>query len=122
LSRDSLSIDVQAREDGIHIFHLRGDLDVATAPTLRGALIEASTAGKHELIVDLSDLGFLDSTGLGALIGAHRRAQENGGDVRLVARDGQILRLLRITGLLGVFRVYATIEAALADEARLVGL
>jgi anti-sigma B factor antagonist len=64
----------------------------------------------------------LDSTGLGALIGAHRRAAENGGSVRLVVQEGQILRLLRITGLLDVFAVYPSVDAALADDARLVGL
>jgi anti-sigma B factor antagonist len=74
------------------------------------------------LIVDLSQLEFLDSTGLGALIGAHKRAAEHQGEVRLVAQEGQILRLLRITGLLDVFSVYPNLDAALSDDARLVGL
>jgi anti-sigma B factor antagonist len=73
-------------------------------------------------VVDLTQLEFLDSTGLGALIGAHKRAAEHGGSVRLVAHEGQILRLLRITGLLEVFSVYPSVEAALGDDARLVGL
>jgi anti-sigma B factor antagonist len=55
---------------------------------------------------------------LGALIGGQRRAKEFNGEVRLVAKEGQILRLLRITGLLKVFAVYATLEDALADGAR----
>jgi anti-sigma B factor antagonist len=89
---------------------------------LRAALLDAAEGKNHEIIVDLSQLEFLDSTGLGALIGAHRRATENDGSVRLVAHEGQILRLLRITGLLDVFPVYPSVEAALADNARLVGL
>jgi anti-sigma B factor antagonist len=122
MSVDRLSMSVSALEDGTDVFELTGDLDVATAPSLRGALTEAAAGGRHNLIVDLSNVTFLDSTGLGALIGAHKRAQENGGQVRLVAGEGQILRLLRITGLLEVFRVYADVAAALADEARLAGL
>ncbi len=123
MSQDSLSIDVTAAADGrVQLFGLGGSLDIATSPTLRAGLMEAADRDKHEIVVDLTHLEFLDSTGLGALIGAHKRAAEHGGSVRLVAQEGQILRLLRITGLLDVFAVYPTIEAALADEARLVGL
>jgi anti-sigma B factor antagonist len=120
---ETLSIDVQTDDDGrTHLFALHGDLDVATSPALRAALIDAASAEQQNIIVDLSQLAFLDSTGLGALIGANKRAKEGGGEVRLVAQEGQILRLLRITGLLEVFRVYPSIEAAKTDDARLVGL
>ena len=122
---ETLSIDVQAAPDGSsHIFVLHGDLDVATSPTLRAALVDAASGGKPHIVVDLSQLEFLDSTGLGALIGAEKHAKEKGGEIRLVAHEGQILRLLRITGLLEVFRVYSSIDAALTDDAgsRLVGL
>ena len=63
-------------------------------------------------IVDLTNVDFLDSTGLGALIGAQRRAKEFDGEVRLVVKEGQIVRLLRITGLLKIFAVYATLDDA----------
>lgn len=123
MSQDSLSIDVSATADGrAQLFALGGSLDIATSPTLRAALMEAAERDNHEIVVDLTQLEFLDSTGLGALIGAHRRASEHAGSVRLVTHEGQILRLLRITGLLDVFAVYPSVEAALADDARLVGL
>jgi anti-sigma B factor antagonist len=120
---ETLSIDVQTDDDGrTHLFALHGDLDVATSPALRAALMDAASAERQNIIVDLSHLAFLDSTGLGALIGANKRAKEGAGEVRLVAQEGQILRLLRITGLLDVFRVYPSVDAARTDEARLVGL
>jgi anti-sigma B factor antagonist len=123
MSTDTLSIDVRATGDGsIQLFSLGGSLDIATSPSLRAALLNAAEGEKHEIIVDLTGLEFLDSTGLGALIGAHKRASEHHGSVRLVAQEGQILRLLRITGLLDVFAVYPSVDAALADDARLVGL
>jgi anti-sigma B factor antagonist len=123
MSQETLSIDVTNVSEGrIALFALGGSLDVATSPSLRASLMEAADREKREIVVDLSHLEFLDSTGLGALIGAHRRAVERGGTVRLVAQEGQILRLLRITGLLEVFAVYPTVEAALSDDARLVGL
>jgi anti-sigma B factor antagonist len=123
MSIDTLSIDVRVTADGkIQIFALGGSLDIATSPSLRAALLEAAEGENHEIIVDLTGLEFLDSTGLGALIGAHKRASEHHGSVRLVAQEGQILRLLRITGLLDVFAVYPSVDAALSDNSRLVGL
>jgi anti-sigma B factor antagonist len=123
MAQDLLSIDVQSTPDGeTRVFVLHGSLDISTSPTVRAALVEAADRGQHEIIVDLTHLEFLDSTGLGALIGAHKRARDHEGRVRLVVHEGQILRLLRITGLLSVFPVYMSIDAALADEAPLVGL
>jgi anti-sigma B factor antagonist len=115
-THEDLSIHVH-NVDNKRVFELVGSLDIATSPTVRAALVEASEHGDHRLIVDLHRVDFLDSTGLGALIGAQRRAREFDGEVRLVAKEGQILRLLRITGLLKVFAVYATLSDAVSDGA-----
>jgi anti-sigma B factor antagonist len=123
MPQETLTIDVTTvGDDQTQLFGLGGTLDIATSPTLRAALLEAADRANHEIVVDLTQLEFLDSTGLGALIGAHKRAAEHGGSVRLVAHEGQILRLLRITGLLDVFSVYPSVDAALGDDTRLVGL
>lgn len=114
---EDLSIHVHVADE-MQVFELVGSLDIATSPTVRAALTSASERGNHRLVVDLTQVDFLDSTGLGALIGGQRRAKEFNGEVRLVAKEGQILRLLRITGLLKVFAVYATLDDALADGAR----
>jgi anti-sigma B factor antagonist len=114
---EDISIRVHA-VDGVQVFDLVGSLDIATSPSVRAALTDASERGDHRLIVDLTRVDFLDSTGLGALIGAQRRAREFHVEVRLVAKEGQILRLLRITGLLKVFAVYPTLEDASKDGAR----
>ena len=104
--------------DGMQVFELSGSLDIATSPTVRASLMDASARGDHRLIVDLTNVDFLDSTGLGALIGAQRRAKEFDGEVRLVVKEGQIVRLLRITGLLKIFAVYSTLNDAISDGAR----
>ena len=123
MAQDLLSLDVQTTPDGsAQVFAVRGTMDIATSPTVRAALLEAAERGHHDINDYLTQLEFLDSTGLGALIGAHKRAKEHGGRIRLVAHDGQILRLLRITGLLGVFSVYNTLDDALENNAPLVGL
>ncbi|MGA8575610.1 MAG: STAS domain-containing protein [Candidatus Cybelea sp.] len=120
MTHDELSIDVKSEDGGSRlVFNLRGSLDLATAPTVRAALSEATEKGNHDLIVDLSQLEFLDSTGLGVLIGAHRRAAERGGSFRLIVNEGSILRLLNITGLIAVFSVFHTLEDAQGDRRRL---
>ena len=118
MTHDELSIDLRTEEGGALLFKLRGSLDLATAPTVRAALTEASDKGPHDLIVDLTQLEFLDSTGLGVLIGSHRRAAEHGGSFRLIIGDGPIVRLLNITGLIGVFAVYRSLEDARQERNR----
>ena len=117
MSHDELSIDIKNEGDAV-IYRLRGSLDVATSPSVRAALMQTASEGNHEIVVDLTKLEFLDSTGLGALIGAHRRALENGGKVRLAVGDGPIQRLLNITGLIRVFPVYSTLEDAINENDR----
>lgn len=119
MTHDELSIDLKTENGGeTLVFKLRGSLDLATAPTVRAALSDANEKGCKDLIVDLTELEFLDSTGLGVLIGAHRRAAERGGAFRLIVVDGPISRLLNITGLIGVFAAYHSIEDAQRDRAR----
>jgi anti-sigma B factor antagonist len=86
---------------------------------VRAALTDATDKGSKDIVVDLTGLEFLDSTGLGALIGAHRRAEERGGSLRLIVSDGPIARLLNITGLIRIFAVYHTLDGALKDQGRL---
>jgi anti-sigma B factor antagonist len=119
MTHDELSIDFKAESSGELVFRLRGSMDIATSPTARGALSEAIDAGTNKLIVDMRQLEFLDSTGLGVLIGAHRRAAENGGSLRLIVSDGPILRLLNITGLISVFGAYHSLDDARNDRNRL---
>src|SRR5580700_4150996 len=120
MTHDELGIDLKTEDGGgTLIFKLRGSLDLATSPTVRAALSEATEKGSHHLIVDLTQLEFLDSTGLGVLIGAHRRAAEHGGSFRLIVNDGPIWRLLNITGLVTVFAVYRSLDNARGDRQRL---
>ncbi|MBV8497627.1 MAG: STAS domain-containing protein [Candidatus Eremiobacteraeota bacterium] len=117
-----MSIDLKTEDGGnTLVFRLRGSLDLATAPTVRAALSDATEKGSRHLLVDLSQLEFLDSTGLGVLIGAHRRAAERGGSLRLVVLDGPISRLLNITGLISVFAVYHSLDDAKGERGRLGG-
>ncbi len=80
------------------VVRLRGELDVAGAPELRSVLYPMLDDGQS-VVVDCSELHFLDSTGLGVLIWAHKRAREHGREVRLRATSGAVAKVLDITGL-----------------------
>lgn len=119
MTHDELSIDFKAENGGGRVFRFRGSMDIATSPAARGALSEAIDGGANNLIVDMRQLEFLDSTGLGVLIGAHRRAAEKGGSLRIIVSDGPILRLLNITGLISIFGAYHSLDDARNDRNRL---
>lgn len=90
-----------------------GEVDVYAAPALREGLTELLQDGSS-VVVDLTEVGFLDSTGLGALVAARTSAADQGAALPLVCTHQRILKLFTITGLDGVFKIYDTVDAALA--------
>lgn len=101
-----LDIRIEPDETGCTIT-LGGEVDVYTAPRLKDALVEQLESGCTDMVVNLDGVGFIDSSGLGVLVGALRRAKENGGSVRLVCSRENILKIFRITGLDKVFPIFA---------------
>jgi len=93
--------------EGVCSVVLDGEVDVYTAPRLKEALVSAIEDGCYNVIVDLEGVGFIDSSGLGVLVSALRRARENGGAVRLVCTRDNILKIFRITGLDKVFPIFS---------------
>jgi anti-sigma B factor antagonist len=85
-----------------------GEIDVYTAPKLREQLIDLVSSGQYHLVVDMEGVEFLDSTGLGVLVGAHE------GSLRLVCTQERILKIFRITGLTKVFPIHSSVEEAVA--------
>jgi anti-sigma B factor antagonist len=92
------------------VISVGGEVDVYTAPTLREAILEQTSAGNNHLVVDLSGVEFLDSTGLGVLVGALKRIRDNDGTLVLAAAPERILKVFRVTGLTKVFTVVDTVE------------
>jgi anti-sigma B factor antagonist len=83
-----------------------GELDLAVAPWLRDQLDALFVGGAQSIVVDLLGATFLDSTALGVLVTALHRSRELGGQVHLVVREPQILRVLTITGLADEFTLH----------------
>ena len=104
----------KAERDGFAVLEVAGEVDVATAPRLRQQLVETASSGRDTLIVDLSDVEFLDSTGLGVLVSGLKRFRTLGGDLVVVGTRPRILKVFEITGLTTVFGMYDTVDDAVA--------
>ncbi|MDO8963763.1 MAG: STAS domain-containing protein [Coriobacteriia bacterium] len=100
-----------AREQGLCVVSVVGEVDVYTSPTLKQSLIDADD-GCSVVVVDMDKVAFIDSSGLGVLVGALRRAREDGGDLRIVCARDNVLKIFRITGLDKVFPMFATLAEA----------
>ena len=93
-----------------------GEVDLATVQALRRELESASQVpGCRRVIADLTKVEFMDSTGLGALVGARRRMRKAEGELCLVVSSAPLLKLFRVTNLDRVFLIYPSVKAALAD-------
>lgn len=111
-----LQIDVTQRH-GYTILSPQGEIDFATGPQLKDAITERLIAGDVNLVMDLQAVDFIESTGLGALIGGRRRAHALKGSLRLVCTEEQLLKIFRITGLDKVFAIYDSVEQATLQRA-----
>lgn len=98
------------------VVEVAGDLDVYTAPRLREFITRRIEEGRHLLILDLSGVGFLDSTGLAVIVAGLKRAKESEGDLVIVGPNEQIRRILNVTDLAKILPVHSDVEEVLAGH------
>ena len=91
-----------------------GEIDVYTAPKLRDKITELVGAGVYDIVIDLEAVEFLDSTGLGVIVGGLKKVRAHNGSLRLVCTQDRLLKIFRITGLAKVFDIHQSAEAAVA--------
>lgn len=111
-------IDATDETGGWTVLTATGEIDVAAAPGLREQLVGLIESRTSQLVVDLEGVDFIDSTGLGVLVGAVRRARAADGDVRLVCTNSRLLKVFDVTGLDEVFTIAATVDEAVAATER----
>ena len=99
---------------GYTLVTVAGELDLYTAPKLGEAISGLVREGTYHLVIDLTRVGFLDSTGLGVLVGARKKIDAHNGSLQLVCNQDRLLKLFRLTGLINVFVIHDTVEAATA--------
>jgi anti-sigma B factor antagonist len=105
------------RIDGkAHVVAVTGEVDLFTAPEFKQRVMAPIAAGVDRVIVDLTETTFIDSSSLGALIGAHRRLQQRGGRLVVACDTEAIVKTFRITGLDGVFTIVNSVQTALGED------
>ena len=98
------------------VLQVTGEVDVYTAPMLRERIREIAAKGAVHLIADLGQVDFLDSTGLGVLVGGLKRLREDGGSLALVLKTPRILRIFQITGLTKAFAAWPSVADAITAD------
>jgi anti-sigma B factor antagonist len=103
--------------EGVHLVAVAGEIDLFTAPEFKQRMSAPIDAGRSNLVVDLSQTTFIDSSSLGVLIGAHRRLKLRGGTLVVVCDNEAIAKTFKITGLDGVFTLVPSLDDALDGDA-----
>jgi anti-anti-sigma factor len=103
----------RSERDGAHLVTLGGELDLRSADELEAALEHMPAGEPARTCVDLSDLQFIDSTGLAILVKAHQAAAKAGGGLAIVCVPGAVRRTFETTGLMGLLSVVGSVDDAL---------
>ena len=112
-----MNFDIKTEQlgDDAYVISLAGEVDLCTAPEFKQQLLEVIEQGGRDVIVDLSNTTFIDSTTLGVLVGGVKRLRTNEGQLSLVCSDRNITKIFEITGLDRVFTIYPTRNEALSQ-------
>ncbi len=100
--------------DGRTIVAVGGEIDVYTAPKLRDKITELVADGVYQIVIDMEAVEFLDSTGLGVLVGGLKKVRAHDGSLELICTQDRLLKIFRITGLAKVFVIHDSSDGALA--------
>ena len=109
-----MEIEVEEKE-GYHIVTPVGELDIYTVPLFRKVVLKLEGHRRHDLILDLSRLTFIDSSGLGSLIEIWQKVQTVDGEIAYVVSNPRILKVFKLVDLDKVFRVFPNLGRALQD-------
>jgi anti-sigma B factor antagonist len=110
----SFRVSEETADGDVQVVAVAGYVDFDAAPELKRSIVRLMDAGRREFIVDLTDAGFIDSTGIGVLVGALKRLREAGGSLVVVCPSQDMLKLFQVIGLEDVVPVYRAREHALS--------
>ena len=109
----TLGIEREQLDDGVVVVVVHGEVDIRTAPELRHCLAQVLDGEVKRIVLDLTDVEFLDSTALSVMVGAHKRLSKTGEPLVVVAATEPVQRVLSVTGLSRVFAVHESRHDAL---------
>lgn len=111
-------MDIATREqDAVLIFDIKGELDAKAAPEFKERIMEKINQGFHRVLVNLSDITYLDSAGLGVLVSGLKIATRQNGDLRMWGLQEEVRNIFQLTRLNKVFQIYDTEDQAMASYA-----
>jgi len=108
-----IKVNVRVTRGDTYVVDLNGEIDVYTSPKVKDAIGDLIDKGHYNLVINLEKVRYIDSTGLGVLIGGLKRVREHGGTVNLVCTNPQIKKIFDITGLVKIFGIYDDEDAAM---------
>lgn len=100
--------------NGKPVLDLIGEVDSYNSPKLREKMVALIDEGSHDLYINLTGVDYIDSTGLGTLVGGLKRASEKNGVIHIICPNEQIYKVFHITGLVKVFTIYDNEQTALS--------
>lgn len=109
-----LTVSLDAKE-GIDVVSAKGEVDAYTAPTLDESLTSLISSGSKQIIVDLSGVEFIDSTGLGIIVKALKSVRDQGGWLKVVANSDRVVKVFRITGLEAEVDLAVSVDDAISS-------
>ena len=111
-----MDLTLSTREvGGRTVVAVGGEIDVYTAPKLRDTITELVAAGNYDIVIDMERVEFLDSTGLGVLVGGLKKVRAHDGSLELVCSQERLLKIFRITGLAKVFVIHDSVDPSVAS-------
>lgn len=106
-----MELEVTTRDIGDYsVVKLKGEVDIYTAPSLRETIVDTVEKGRYKIVVDLDEVNFLDSTGLGVLVGGLKRVKQHDGELGIICNQEKVLRIFKITGLTKIFKMFESID------------
>ncbi len=112
----NLNISSRTPNPETRILDIEGEIDVYTSTQLKETIVSTMAEGAKFVVMNLSKVEYLDSTGLGVLIGALKHLRERQGNLVIVSPSMRITRIFEITGLYKIFTIYQTEEEAATKE------
>ncbi|EOR26219.1 anti-sigma factor antagonist [Cytobacillus oceanisediminis] len=108
----NIIIDVKEKELDVEV-KVSGEIDAYTAPKLRERIYSFSEQEGIKMIIDLSDVNYMDSTGLGVFVGIFKNVRANNGEFKLIGLSSRLIRLFEITGLADIIDINSKIEGGI---------
>ena len=108
-----IKVNTRMLNDKAQAVEVQGEIDVYTSPRVKETINELIEKGHYQLVINLEGVRYIDSTGLGVLIGALKKVREHSGRILLVCTNPQIKKIFNITGLVKIFEIFKDEDEAL---------